>query len=58
MLMLAAKHQTELRDPIGEVRSRTVGVEGVCDPIGRTIISTNRTLSKLPGTKPPTKEYT
>jgi hypothetical protein len=29
--------------PMGEVRARTVGAEGVCNPIGRTTISTNKT---------------
>jgi len=37
MRMLTANHQTEHRDPNGEVRGRTVGDEGVCKPIGRTI---------------------
>jgi hypothetical protein len=40
---------------------RTEGVEGVCNPIGRTTISTNQTplhVPELQGTKPPTKEYT
>jgi hypothetical protein len=36
---------------------QTEGAEGVCNPIGRTI-STNQTRSELPGTKPPTEEYT
>jgi len=53
-----ANHQTEHRDNNGEVRARTVGAEEVCNPIGRTTISTNQTPTKLPGTKPPTKEYT
>jgi hypothetical protein len=43
----------------GGVRERTEGAEGVFNPIGRTTISTNQTPSaELPGTKPPTKEYT
>jgi hypothetical protein len=39
---------------------RTEEVEEVCDPKGRTTISTNLTPSppELPGTKPPIKEYT
>jgi hypothetical protein len=49
--MLTAKHWTELGDPNGEVR--TEGAKGICNPIGRTTIST-----ELPGTKPPAKEYT
>jgi hypothetical protein len=37
-----------------------LGVEGLCNPIGRTTISTNQTPPppELPGTKPSTKEYT
>jgi hypothetical protein len=59
MRMLTANHWTECRDPNGEVRARTEGVEGVCNPIGRTTISTNQTPPpKLPWTKPLTKEYT
>jgi hypothetical protein len=35
------------------------GPEGVCRPIGRTTISTKQPRTpELPGTKPPTKEYT
>jgi len=41
--MLSAKHQTEPRDPDGGVRERTEGAEGVCNPTGRTITSTNQT---------------
>jgi hypothetical protein len=46
--------------PIGGVRERNEGAERVCIPIGRTIISANKTPPhpELPGTKPPTKEYT
>jgi hypothetical protein len=36
-------------------------LEGVCNPIGRTTVSTNQTPPpppELPGTKSPTKEYT
>jgi hypothetical protein len=29
--------------PIEELRERPEGVEGVCNPIGRTTISTNQT---------------
>jgi hypothetical protein len=39
--MLAANHQTEHRDPNGGVRGKTEKAEGVCNPIGRTTISTN-----------------
>ena len=58
--MLAANHWTEHGDPNGGVRERTKGAEGVYNPIRRTTISTNQTPPppELPGTKPPTKEYT
>jgi len=44
MRMLTANHQTEHRDPNGEVRRRTEGAEGVYNPIRRTTISTNQIL--------------
>jgi hypothetical protein len=50
-----------LRDPNGELRAKTEGAEGVCNPIGRTTISTNQNPPfppELPGTKPPIKGYT
>ena len=40
--MLAANHQNENGNPNGGVRERTEGV-GVCNPKGRTTISTNQT---------------
>jgi hypothetical protein len=44
------------------VRERTEEAEGICNPIGRTTISTNQYTPPfppdLPGIKPPTKEYT
>jgi hypothetical protein len=49
---------TEHRVSNGVVRERTEGAEGVCNPIGRTTISTNETSLELPGTKLPTKAYT
>jgi hypothetical protein len=57
---LAANHWTEHRVPSGEVRERTERAEGVCNHIARTIISTSQITPppELPGTKPPTKEYT
>jgi len=58
MQMLAANHWTEHGDLNGRVRGRTERAEGVCNPIGRTAISTNQILPEVPGTKPPTKEYT
>ena len=45
------------RDPNGEVRGRTEGAEGISNPTGITI-STSQTPPKLPGTGSPTKEYT
>jgi hypothetical protein len=49
---------TKCRDPSGRVRARTVGAEGVCNPIGRTILSINQMPPKLPESKLPTREYT
>jgi hypothetical protein len=40
--MLAAKCQTEHRDPNGRVRKRTEGAEGDYNPIERIPISTNQ----------------
>jgi hypothetical protein len=63
--MVIANHWTEYRVSNGEVRERTEGAEGVYNLIGRTKISTNQPPTptythtpELPGTKPPTKEYT
>ena len=47
--MLAANHWTEHRVPNGGVRERTEGAEGVCNPIGRTTISTNQTPQNSQG---------
>ena len=58
MQMLATNHWTEHRDSNGGVSKRTVGAEGVFNPIGRTTISTNQTSLELPGTKPSTNKYT
>jgi hypothetical protein len=38
---LAANHWIEHGVPNGRVRARIEGAEGVCNPTGRTIISTN-----------------
>jgi hypothetical protein len=57
MLILRANHWTEVRDPYGRVRGRTEGAEEDCNPVGRTTLSTNPDPSKLPETKPPTKEH-
>jgi hypothetical protein len=60
--MLAVNNLTEHWDPNGGVMECTEGAEGVCNPIGRATISTNHTPHppppELPGSKPPTKEYT
>jgi hypothetical protein len=56
--MLAANHWTYHGVHNEGVREKTEGAEGVCNSIGRTIISTNQTPPELPRTKPPTKEYT
>jgi hypothetical protein len=37
---------------------RTEGVEGVCNLIGRTTMSTNQTCPKHPGIKPSTEVFT
>jgi hypothetical protein len=44
MWMLAVNHQAELR-----VRGRIEGSEGVCNPIGRTTISTIQTFQSFQG---------
>jgi hypothetical protein len=36
----------------------TEGEEGVCNPIGKTTISSNQMVPELPGAKPLAKEYT
>ena len=46
--MYTVKHWTEHGDPNGKVRARTVVAEGVCNPIERTTISTNKTLQSFP----------
>jgi hypothetical protein len=40
MWMLAGNHQTEQREPNGELGQGLKELEGVCNPIGRTTIST------------------
>ena len=40
--MLTANHWTEHKVPNGGVRERTEEAEGVCNPIGRTTVSTNQ----------------
>ena len=47
--MLAANHCTEHRVPNRGVREGTEGVEGICNPIGRTTISTNQTAQNSQG---------
>ena len=57
--MLAANHCTEHGDSTGGVRERTEGSEGVCNHIGRTnTIEKPDPPPELPGTKPPSKDYT
>jgi hypothetical protein len=41
--MLAVNHWTESRVPNRGVREGTEGVEGSCNPMGRTTLSTNQT---------------
>jgi hypothetical protein len=57
--MFIANHWTEHGVPNGvpngRVRERTEGTEGVCNPIGRTIISTNQIPLGSAETKAPTK---
>ena len=43
MRMLAGNHRTEHRDPNGGVSGSTQKAEWVCQPNGRTTISTNQT---------------
>jgi hypothetical protein len=45
--MLATKYWIEHGVPNGGVRERTEGAEGVCSPIGGTIILTNQTPPPL-----------
>jgi hypothetical protein len=61
MWMLTANHRTGGETPREELKKGLKELNGVCNSIERTTISTNKTppLSpSLPGTKPPTKEYT
>jgi hypothetical protein len=51
MQMYTGKHWNECREPNGEVRPRTVGIEGVCNLIGRIIISTNQIPQSFQGKK-------
>ena len=43
MQILTANYWTEPGDHNGSVRGRTEGAKGDCNPIGRTIVSTNWT---------------
>jgi hypothetical protein len=56
--MLTAINWTEHRVPNEGARESTQGSEGVCSPIGGTIIWTTSTPELSSGTKPPTKECT
>ena len=55
---LKANHWTEVGDPYGRIRERIEGTKGNDNPIGRTIVSTNRNPWELSETKPPTKKHT
>jgi hypothetical protein len=44
-----ANHWTEPRQSSGTIRERTEVAEGVCQPIGRTIVSTNQTPQSSQG---------
>jgi hypothetical protein len=47
--MLTAKYWIDHGDCNGGVRGRTKGAEGICNPIGRTTISTNQTPQSSQG---------
>jgi hypothetical protein len=47
--MLPANHWAKHGVPNGGVRERSEGAEGVCNPIGRTAISTNQTSQSSQG---------
>ena len=53
--MLAANNWTEQVFPNRGVRGRTEEAEGVCNPIGRTTISTNQTPQSSQGLNPQPK---
>jgi len=44
MQMLAANQRTEHGESNGGIRGRTEGADGICNPIGRTTLSTNQSL--------------
>jgi hypothetical protein len=52
--MYTAKHRSECGKPNGEIRTRSVGAEGVCNLIGRTI-STKQNPQVSQGVKPQPK---
>ena len=56
--MLKANHWTEHRVPNGGIRERTVGAEGVANPFRKNNNINQPDPPELPGTKPPTKDYT
>jgi hypothetical protein len=52
--MSITNHWTEHGEvPKRGVRERTEGIEGICNPIGRTTISTNQTAAPSPPFAPP-----
>jgi hypothetical protein len=58
MWMLATNHQTEKRDPNGGIRGMTEGAELGLQPHRKNNTINQTDTPELPGTKPPTKEYT
>jgi hypothetical protein len=56
--MLTANHQIKQGTPVEELGEGLKELKGFKNPIGRATISTKQTPPELPGTKPPTKEYT
>jgi hypothetical protein len=56
--MHAVNHRTKCGDHNEGLGGRNEGAEEVNNSTGRTISSNQTPFPKLPGTKPPTKEYT
>jgi len=46
----SCKEQTARNSRLNRQNRQTEGAEGICNPIGRTTISTNQTPPELPGT--------
>jgi hypothetical protein len=47
--MLTTNHHTEHEVPNGDARRRTEGAKGVCNPTGKTKVSTNQNLQSFQG---------